>query len=338
MAKRTKPVQVESLAQLRERLSRKGAEELNEELAYVPRDLVMFGLPHRQWKGPGPYKRRAGRFELVVTGGELGVPYGMDRHIFILLATAYVALGCPEDRIIRARSASDLLEVFGQAKGGWQMRTFRQRIERVLDCHFLIIEHTEASRLKRRAYKVLSGVDLWFERGGRGNQYSLWPNVMKLDADFAEMVREAQIPTPLNFVRDAGSNFTLLDLGLWEMWRSFILLEQGRRLLRVPMFGPKGLCAQIGMSFSTEREGRRRIIEAHEMLRQKHWPECPNSLSTDGKFMELRPGRILRCDGHAQLGQVVTTSKDPRLPPVEKDWKPEGGGKARLLKPWDDES
>lgn len=66
------------------------------------------------------YERRNGRFVLQITGRpELSLPFGQDRLVPIFLATLAVR---QQSQAIRFRSASQMLETFGMAKGGRQYR------------------------------------------------------------------------------------------------------------------------------------------------------------------------------------------------------------------------
>ena len=55
---------------------------------FVPRDFVLFGLPHKRVPG-GAYVRQSGNTTFKILGDPaLGVPFGQDRLIGIFLATA----------------------------------------------------------------------------------------------------------------------------------------------------------------------------------------------------------------------------------------------------------
>jgi hypothetical protein len=64
---------------------------------------------------------------------------------------------------------------------------------------------------------------------------------------------------------------------------------------RIPLFGTVGLANQLGVQeYERERKFRERL-RRWLVLVKLYWPECPATISTDGRHLELRPAVALRC-------------------------------------------
>lgn len=89
----------------------------NQSLAFSSRPFILCGLPiRRPPKDQLLLELHNGSFRLQVTGHpDFGLPFGQDRLVLILLATLAVR---QKSNVIRFRSAAEMLEVFGMAKGG----------------------------------------------------------------------------------------------------------------------------------------------------------------------------------------------------------------------------
>ena len=87
------------------------------------------------------YERNNGHFVLQIAGHpDYGVPFGQDRIVPIFLATLAVQ---QKSQIIRFKSASEMLDIFGMSKGGKQYRRLIAAFERDLRrYHFFRYRHT----------------------------------------------------------------------------------------------------------------------------------------------------------------------------------------------------
>jgi len=75
------------------------------------------------------FERRNGLFTLQVTGHpEFGLPFGQDRLVPIFLATLAVR---QQNQTIRFKSAAQMLDTFGMAKGGKEYRRLVAAFERI---------------------------------------------------------------------------------------------------------------------------------------------------------------------------------------------------------------
>jgi hypothetical protein len=62
------------------------------------------------------FERRNGSFLLQITGRpQFGLPFGQDRLVLVFLATLAVR---QKNQVVRFRSAAEMLDTFGMAKGG----------------------------------------------------------------------------------------------------------------------------------------------------------------------------------------------------------------------------
>lgn len=111
-------------------LIRQKRESGTQRLAFSSRPFVLCGLPVR--RPPASqliYQRRNGHFVLQLTGHpDFGLPYGQDRLIPIFLATLAVQ---QKSLVVRFRSAAEMLDTFGLAKGGKEYRRLVAAFERI---------------------------------------------------------------------------------------------------------------------------------------------------------------------------------------------------------------
>jgi hypothetical protein len=76
-----------------------------------------------------------------------------------------------------------------------------------------------------------------------------------------------------------------LTLYTWLTWRCF----QAKDTQRIPLFGPLGLAAQLGVqNYVRERKFRERVRGWLELVRIC-WPECPAVVAKNGSFVLVEP-------------------------------------------------
>ena len=99
----------------------------NQQLGFASRPFVLCGLPVRcPPRSTLVYERRNGLFTLQITGHpDFGLPFGQDRLVPIFLATLAVR---QQSQTIRFRSAAQMLDIFGMAKGGKEYRRLVGRV------------------------------------------------------------------------------------------------------------------------------------------------------------------------------------------------------------------
>jgi hypothetical protein len=113
--------------------------------------------------------------------------------------------------------------------------------------------------------------------------------VLTLSEPFWQELSNHPIPVDCEVVRSLDKKPGCLDLYTWLTWRCF----QAKGPERVPLFGPMGLTAQLGVQeYSRERKFRERLKIWLELVRI-YWPECPAALARNGAFLELNRGVAL---------------------------------------------
>ena len=111
-----------------------------------------------------------------------------------------------------------------------------------------------------------------------------------MSAPFWEELRRHPIPVDTEVVRVLANNPGCLDFYTWLTWRCY----QARSLDRIPLFGPYGLPAQLGVQeYARERKFRERIRNWLKMV-YLYWPDCPAAVSDDGRFLELSHGTAIK--------------------------------------------
>ena len=133
--------QAESIQLVRDRRS-----EANQ-LGFASRPFVLCGLPVRcPPRSTLVYERRSGLFTLQITGHpDFDLPFGQDRLVPIFLATLAVR---QQSQTIRFRSAAQMLDIFGMAKGGKEYRRLVAAFERIFAA--TIFFGTESTRRQAR--------------------------------------------------------------------------------------------------------------------------------------------------------------------------------------------
>ena len=143
-------------------LVRERREQGNQLLGFSSRPFVLCGLPiRRPPAGQTLYAHRNGHFVLQVTcHPEFGLPYGQDRLVPIFLATLAVR---QQSQTIRFRSAAEMLDSFGMAKGGKEYRRLVAAFERIFGATiFFGTESMNATArvVHRSRFNFMRGPDL----------------------------------------------------------------------------------------------------------------------------------------------------------------------------------
>jgi len=253
-------------------------------LGFSSRPFVLCGLPVRRLPANQLlFERRNGRFVLQLTGHpDYGVPFGQDRIVPIFLATLAVQ---QKSQVIRFRSASEMLETFGMHKGGKEYRRLIGAFERIFGA--TIFFGTDplkpgAKVVHRSRFNFLREATIWYNRDENQPAPSeAFENVIVLSDEFYQEIVEHPIPTDMDAVRVLSSAPAILDLFMWLSYRCFAAKSEEL----VPIFGPRGLAAQLGnVEYARPRRFREKL---EEWLRAIHgiWPECPARISADGSAL-----------------------------------------------------
>lgn len=259
-------------------------------VAFAPRDFVMFSLPHKRLADVTAYERRNGHYRFrLETGGNHSVPFGQDRLVPLWIATAFKAAGQPADNRIRFRSASDILAAFRIPVEGGATKLLTERFERWFHTTLYVYDESVPERRRFRSYRMLNGGQLWYQRGGNTNQFTLWQNVLELDGQFADDLRRSTIPIDFETIIALREMPGALDLYLWQAHRSWELARQGAtRPVVIPL---SLLRAQLG-SQSPGRKGKQ-LIKKWQSVIKEIWPHCPNFFDATQDLFFLHGGKAV---------------------------------------------
>jgi hypothetical protein len=253
-------------------------------LCFSSRPFVLCSLPVRRLPANQLlYERRNGHFVLQLTGHpEYGVPFGQDRIVPIFLATLAVQ---QKSQVIRFRSASEMLDTFGMHKGGKEYRRLIEAFERIFGATMFFGTDTVKGGTKvvhRSRFNFLREATIWYNREtSQTPQSEAFENVIVLSDEFYREITEHPIPTDLDAVRVLSSAPATLDLFMWLSYRCFS--AKGKE--EAPIFGSRGLAAQLGnVEYSRPRRFRQKLEASLDAIRGM-WPECPARVSADGSSL-----------------------------------------------------
>jgi hypothetical protein len=195
--------QAESIQLVRDR--RNAADQ---QLGFASRPFVLCGLPVRcPPRSTLVYERRNGFFTLQITGHpDFGLPFGQDRLVPIFLATLAVR---QQSQTIRFKSAAQMLDIFGMAKGGKEYRRLVAAFERIFGA--TIFFGTESTRkharvIQRSRFNFLIEAQIWYTRDPAQEVLSGgFENVIVLSDEFYKEVIAHPIPADIEAVKAFGS-------------------------------------------------------------------------------------------------------------------------------------
>jgi hypothetical protein len=279
--------QAESIQLVRDR-----RDAANQQLGFASRPFVICGLPVRcPPRSTLIYERRNGLFTLQITGHpNFGLPFGQDRLVPIFLATLAVR---QQSQTIRFRSAAQMLDIFGMAKGGKEYRRLVAAFERIFGA--TIFFGTESTRkharvIQRSRFNFLSEAQIWYNRDPDQEVLSAdFENVIVLSDEFYNEVIAHPIPADIEAAKAFGSAPAVLDLFMWLTYRCFTAKSEER----IPLFGDFGLTAQLGSVEHSRPRRFRAMLEQWLGQVRAVWPECPAHICSDGQYLRLRPAKAV---------------------------------------------
>ena len=193
-----------------------------------------------------------------------------------------------QSQTIRFRTASEMVETFGMHKGGKkEYRRLVAAFERIFGATIFFGTDTfrgTAKVVQRSRFSFFREAQIWYSRDPE--QYPVsdqFENVIVLSDEFYSEIVAHPIPADLEAVKVLAGAPAVLDLFMWLSYRCFV--AKGRET--IPLFGPRGLAAQIGsIEYARPRRFREKLdgwLEAISVL----WPECPARISRDGTGLEV---------------------------------------------------
>ena len=147
-------------------LVREKRESGNQILGFATRPFVLCGLPiRRPPQSDLVYERRNGFFTLQITGHpDFGLPFGQDRLVPIFLSTLAVR---QQSQTIRFKSAAQMLDTFGMAKGGKEYRRLVSAFERIFGATIFFGTDSTRGRARvvhRSRFNFLREAQIWYDR------------------------------------------------------------------------------------------------------------------------------------------------------------------------------
>ena len=273
-------------------------QEANQNLGFASRPFVLCGLPvKRPQSGQLLHERRNGHFLLQVTGHpSYGLPWGQDRLVPLFLATLAIR---QQNRVIRFRSAAEMLDTFGMQQGGTQYRRLVAAFQRIFGATIFFGTDTQRQKaivVHHARFSFMSEARIWYSR--HSDQETLpceFQNEIVLSPEFFKEIFEHPIPTDMEAAKALSCSPAALDLFTWLSYRCYV--AKGRE--RVPLFGDSGLVSQLGSAdYSRPRKFRERL-EGWLSLVRAMWPECPASIDSNGTGLYVdRASAVLPSGGN----------------------------------------
>jgi len=259
-------------------LVREKRESGTQTLGFTSRPFVLCGLPiRRPPAGQLLFERRNGHFTLQLTGHpQFGLPFGQDRLVLIFLATLAVRQKSP---VVRFRSAGEMLDTFGMAKGGKEYRRIVAAFERIFGATMFFSTETNRSTstlLHRSRFHFMREAEIWYSRSCA---MPVGENLITLSDEFYAEISRHPIPTDLEAVKTLAAAPALLDLFLWLAYRCFVAKGQEA----IPLFGPSGLSRQLGCVEYSRPSRFRAMLEQWLRTIRSLWSQCPAAISKDGQ-------------------------------------------------------
>jgi hypothetical protein len=256
-------------------------QDANQNLGFASRPFVLCGLPVKKpLVGQLLHERRNGQFLLQVTGHPAyGLPWGQDRLVPIFLATLAIK---QQSRVIRFRSAAQMLDTFGMQQGGTQYRRLMGAFQRIFGATIFFGTDTQRERaevIHRARFNFMSEARIWYARDSAQDTLpGEFQNEIVLSEEFFREILDHPIPTDMEAAKALSCSPAALDLFTWLSYRCFI--ARGREC--VPLFGASGLVNQLGSSeYSRPRKFREKLAGWLNLVRAL-WPECPAAINQDG--------------------------------------------------------
>jgi hypothetical protein len=260
-------------------LVRANREEGRQPLAFASRPFILCGLPIR--RPPTDqllFERRNGNFLLQITGHpQFGLPFGQDRLVLIFLAVRQ------KRQAVRIRSAAEMLDTFGMAKGGKEYRRIVAAFERIFGATmFFSTESTRstATVIHRSRFNFLKEAEIWYSRSGDAPPGQ---NAITLSDEFYSEIFSHPIPADLEAIRVLAAAPALLDLFMWLSYRCFV--AKGPE--SIPLFGPFGITQQLGCVEYSRPSRFRAMLEQWLQTIRALWPDCPAVISGDGRILYI---------------------------------------------------
>ncbi len=267
-------------------------DEGRQDLVFNSRPFVLCCLPiRRPDKAVLEYTRQNGRFFLSLAGHpRFGLPFGQDRLIPIWVATLALR---QNSKTVRFKTAREMLETFGLQTSGANYRRMIEGFQRIFASTIYFGTEDQQRRdlvFDWARFHYFDRMQLWFNRHDQdtlpGEEFE---NVIELSDSFWKEIQSHPIPVDAEVVKGLSDAPGNLDFYMWLSWRCYKCTQTEY----INLCGPGGLEQQMGMTdYTRERRFKQKIREWLQVTRH-FWPACPASISVDGKYLIISPGKAI---------------------------------------------
>ncbi|MBC8166422.1 MAG: replication initiator protein A, partial [Bryobacteraceae bacterium] len=230
--------------------------------------------------------RQNGRFRLEVIGHpDYGLPFGQDRLVPLWVATLAVR---QQSRTVSFDSAAQVLDYFGLPKDGVHYRRLIKSFKRIF-ASSVYFGSSDAQHRNRAwefsRFHFFDRMKVWYAPSGHTLPEGAARNLIVLSELFWREISCHPIPFDASVIRALAHSPGSVDFYTWLSRRSYNTRTEDR----IPLFGPRGLVAQLGVGeYTRDRNFRKRLREWLNDVRLC-WAECPARISDDGSALIVAP-------------------------------------------------
>ena len=200
------------------------ASEMNPEMSFVMRLLLLCSLPRTDPGKRTRYVRKNGPHTLVMSAaGEYGLPYGnLPRLLLAWVCTEAVRTQSRE--LTLGRSMHDFMNRLGirssNSGGETGVRTrLQKQMNRLFSTSVSFREHDEQGERFIASMIVDTGEFWWDSKAA--TQPSLWESSIRLGERFYEELLKHPVPLDMNVLKAMKRSSLGLDLYMWLTYRTF---------------------------------------------------------------------------------------------------------------------
>ena len=222
------------------------------EVCFMPRELIMTTLPHRQIAG-SEYKRINGNHILsILTPSEIGLPWGsIPRLIICWITTEAKKTGSREIQL--GRSFNNFMQQagLGKATGGTNgsLPRIRKHAQQLFSST-VSFHSSSKEKSTERGYRVADEHSVWWEQS---TERSNAPITVTLSAAFFHEAVKNAVPLDLTVIRTLKQSPLALDIYCWLTHRYFKM----KHSTRIPW---SSIAEQFGTCHMELRQFRRHFL------------------------------------------------------------------------------
>ena len=197
------------------------ASEVDADLGFMARLMVLCSLPRTNPGNRLQYKRVNGPYKLImIAGGDNKLPFGNVPRLLMAWASTE-AVRTQSRELVLGSSLSEFMGKVGMASVGGARTRLRNQMKRLFRCQIeLIHEHEHGDR--SIASRVADRTEFWWNER-KPNERTLWDSKIRLGEDFFQEIVRHPVPLDLNILKALSRSPLGLDLYLWAVYRIFTL-------------------------------------------------------------------------------------------------------------------